>query len=93
MKNLGWSGGGVIDYQIKRIPVNKGLYSLNDQYFVEDVIQIEENEIFVDGGAYVGDTIQSFINKAKRKKVNSYKIIAFEPDENNYSVLKNFFWE
>lgn len=80
----------VVDYRTKRIPIGKGMYSEYDQYFVKDIVQPEENEVFVDAGAFIGDTIQSFINIAKRKKV-SYKIIAFEPDDKNERLLKKFF--
>lgn len=82
--------GGVIDYRTKGTPIKKGLYSEYDQYFVKDIIQIDENEVFVDCGAFIGDTIQAFTNRAKREIAN-YKIIAFEPDEKNYRLLNKFF--
>lgn len=79
---------GVINYRTKRIPIAKGLYSERDQYFVKDIVQIQENEVFVDAGAFIGDTIQEFLNRAK--KINC-RIIAFEPDEANYKILKKFY--
>lgn len=82
--------GGAIDYRTKRLPIRKGLYSEYDQYFVKDIIQLEENEVFVDCGAFIGDTIQIFMNIAKRNKV-SYKIVAFEPDDRNERILNKFF--
>lgn len=77
-----------INYRTKHIPIRKGLYEYG-QYFVDDIVQIEENEIFIDGGAFIGDTILTFMNKAKKK--TNYKIIAFEPDEKNYKLLYKFF--
>lgn len=36
-------------------------YTWKDQYFVKDIISLSKNEIFVDCGAYNGDTISAFI--------------------------------
>jgi FkbM family methyltransferase len=44
------------------------------------------NEVFVDLGAYVGDTIEQYINK---KSGVFGKIFAFEPDIRNFSALLN----
>lgn len=56
----------------------------NNQYFPIDIIQLNENEIFVDGGAFDGDTIRNFLNITQGK----YKYIyAFEPDYQNYTKL------
>lgn len=47
---------------------------------------IDENEVFVDCGAYVGDTIEQYIwNRDGVFK----KIIAFEPDKMNYQAMHN----
>lgn len=62
----------------------ENLYDPN-HYFAEDVIKLE-NEIFIDCGAFTGDTIQGLLAKSKPQKV-----FAFEPDEKNYQTLvKNF---
>ena len=54
------------------------------QYF--DVWIPRESEIFVDCGAYDGDTIEQFIKWTD----SAYeKIYAFEPTENNYRKIKN----
>ena len=74
-----------------REPIPEGLYSGTDQYFPEDVIRIDENEIFIDGGAYIGDTIQQFWNIAKGTGNKPKKIVAFEPDTRNYRVLQKFY--
>lgn len=55
---------------------------------------IGTNEVFVDCGAYTGDSVSSFVEFVE----NRYKkVLAFEPDTNNYKVLLNnvdkFKWE
>lgn len=73
----------------RRIPGN--LWSDNDQYFVKGIIRLNSGEVFVDGGAFVGDTIQHLYNYAKRGKAGIKKVIAFEPDKGNLARLqKNF---
>lgn len=56
------------------------------QYFPEDLFTLSEHECFVDGGAYIGDTLESFL-KVVNKKFDSYH--AFEMDRENYDVLRN----
>lgn len=51
----------------------------------KNIFHISDDEIFVDAGAYDGDTVKEFI-----ENVNSYKkIIAFEPAEKNFNKLKS----
>jgi FkbM family methyltransferase len=61
--------------------------SFDDQYFPRDIVKIINNELFVDCGAFDGDTIAAF-----QKMSNSeYKeIIALEPDPANYNKLMSF---
>ena len=55
------------------------------QYFQKDVFGPVEDEVFVDGGAYVGDTILPFMKYCG----GGYKrIYAWEPDESNLKALK-----
>lgn len=58
----------------------------NSQYFPDIVMQkLGKNETFVDLGAFIGDSIQEFIDATS----NSYKkIMAFEPDLYNYKKGK-----
>lgn len=63
---------------------SENLYDPN-HYFAEDIVDLE-NEIFVDCGAFTGDTIQELLAKSMPQKV-----FAFEPDEKNFQTLvKNF---
>lgn len=59
----------------------------SSQYFPDIVMQtLRKNEIFVDVGAYVGDSVQEFIDATS----DCYKkIIAFEPDPYNFEKAKN----
>jgi len=54
------------------------------QYFPEGMITLSDREVFVDGGAYSGDTLLAFIRKAN----NKYKRCdAFEPEPENAARL------
>ncbi len=53
-----------------------------NQYF-HPKVKPEDNDIIVDAGAYIGDTIEEII----KQNINYKKIYAFEPDNENYSKL------
>ena len=48
-----------------------------DQYFPEGIIKLGDSEVFVDGGAYTGDTLQTFIRKTEGRYAGCR---AFEPE-------------
>lgn len=75
-------------YRTDRIPIEKDCYSEDDQYFVDDIVRVADGEVFIDGGAYVGDTIQELMKIAHRDKVKIKRIVAFEPNEENYRILR-----
>lgn len=59
---------------------------MEQEYFCEELFPITETETYVDCGTYTGDTIEKFIKYTK----NEYsKIIAFEPDSDNFRILKH----
>lgn len=59
-------------------------YNYFDQYFPKDIIKFSNNEVFVDGGGFTGDTLLRF-----RKLCPNYKrIVTFEPDKRNISRMK-----
>lgn len=62
------------------------IYDLIDpaQYFVKDIVQLSQSEVFFDGGAYIGDTLQEFI-----KNTNGHykKVFCAEPDISSYDSL------
>jgi len=53
-----------------------------EQYF-NNLIPIEQVGVLVDGGAYIGDSAESFIKFNPHYK----KIYCFEPDEQNYDLM------
>ena len=57
----------------------------DEQYFtLPQFLSDSQTEVFVDLGAYVGDTIEQYINK---RSGMFKKIYAFEPDSLNFSAL------
>jgi FkbM family methyltransferase len=56
------------------------------QYFPTDLLQLSDNEVFVDCGAYDGDTIADF-RRASNDRFE--RIIAFEPDPANFDSLQS----
>ena len=59
------------------------------QYFDQDIIRLEKDEIFVDCGAFQGETVVDFIDALDRQKMNGWKeIIAIEADPNNVVRMK-----
>jgi len=57
-----------------------------EEYFAEDLVRLHDHEVFVDCGAYTGDTVASFMRHTPRFE----RIIAFEPDPSNYAELERY---
>jgi FkbM family methyltransferase len=55
------------------------------QYFPADLLQFSDDEVFIDCGAYDGDTVAEF---RKASKNHFSQLIAFEPDAANFDSLK-----
>lgn len=55
----------------------------SEEYFPGNFWRLSNEEVFVDVGAYNGDTLKSFLKNTKRFK----KYIALEPDKKNYDDL------
>jgi FkbM family methyltransferase len=75
----------VVDF---RLTFDFSLYNLisdKNQYFSEAFINFGENDIFVDGGGFDGDTTLNFIKKVNNKY---NKILFFEPDEDSFLKAK-----
>lgn len=73
---LNFKVSGKIEYLLKAEKEKSFVY--------KNILQISDEEIFVDLGAYDGDTIREFIEAGKGK----YKrIFAFEADEKNFKKL------
>ncbi len=58
------------------------------QYFEEDIVKLSGHEVFVDCGAYDGDSAAAFTEALDRQGIGTYDaIISFEPDEGNFKKL------
>lgn len=56
-------------------------------YFPEEVFRLDPDEIFIDGGAFDGDTIRAFLDACG----GQFKTIhAFEPDPRNFARLQTW---
>ena len=53
-------------------------------YFRDELFLLNEDETFVDCGAFDGDTLQLFLEKSRQ---SFRRVIAFEPDPENYDKL------
>lgn len=62
--------------------------STSPQYFEQGIITLEENEVFVDGGGYTGDTIREFRQQMQQVNAKYKRIHTFEPDQNNVEMIK-----
>lgn len=65
----------------------KNIKDFESEYFDKKIINLSNSEVFLDGGAYDGDTIKMIIKESKNR-FNS--IYAFEPDNQNYKKLSVF---
>lgn len=59
--------------------------SRKEQYFPKDIIELSEREVFVDGGAYTGDTLLTFMRFTGGRCA---RCCAFEPDPATAEKLK-----
>ncbi len=81
----------IIEYRVLRNPLEPYVYSLNNQYFVEGIVELADEEVFVDCGAFVGDTIQHLFDYAKKTNKTVGRVIAFEPEHKNYEILRKYY--
>ncbi|MGI5870069.1 MAG: FkbM family methyltransferase [Kiritimatiellia bacterium] len=55
-----------------------------EQYFPRDVVRLSDHEVFVDCGAFTGDTVERFVAAAGGCHAG---IVCFEPDPENFNRL------
>ncbi|MDR2357949.1 MAG: FkbM family methyltransferase [Oscillospiraceae bacterium] len=55
-------------------------------YYEEGVVALGNREIFLDGGAYDGDSAEEFIKMVKNTNGGGYGVFAFEPDAANFEA-------
>lgn len=58
---------------------------VQNQYFDEEIISLTDREVFIDCGAYTGDTLESFASRVEKFS----KYYALEPDERCFDRLCN----
>jgi FkbM family methyltransferase len=58
-----------------------------DMYFPPDLVRLSPEEVFVDCGAFNGDTIRAYLAKAEGR---FHHIYAFEPDAANLRALDSY---
>jgi len=56
--------------------------------FNNDLVHLENNEVFIDGGAFTGDSTLEFINACMRQNLTYKNIICFEPDSMIFKELQ-----
>ncbi len=56
--------------------------------FNNDVIHLTGNEVFIDGGAFTGDSTREFIDACARNKLAYRQIICYEPDPQIFEQLQ-----
>lgn len=61
--------------------------SRDDIYFPQDLIVVDENEVFIDCGAYTGDSLANFLTVSGGKFKN---YVGLEPDRINFNLLQKF---
>jgi FkbM family methyltransferase len=75
---------GMIRYRQTRSVTDYPFHYVKEpQYFINE-LELCPNEIFIDCGAFIGDTIDQYSKYQKQYK----RIIAFEPDLKNFEKLK-----
>lgn len=60
-------------------------------YFNNDVLSISENEIYIDVGAFDGDSIETFVQACSDSNLDYEYIYGIEPDPDCYSQLERNF--
>ncbi|WP_144678204.1 FkbM family methyltransferase [Desulfitobacterium sp. LBE] len=64
--------------------------SAGPEYFDPEIIKLHSNEVFIDGGCYIGDTVQEFTRQLRIKNTGGHKhIYSFEPDIEAYNKALN----
>ena len=64
-------------------------YSKKSQYFDDEIISFGDAEVFIDCGAYDGDTVMEFTNALRNMGGHYKKIIAFEADPMNAEKMRS----
>lgn len=74
-----------IKYRKTHNPKDVPKYSKHNQYFVKDLFSLSDSEVFIDCGAFDGDTVKDFI---KASNGHYQSIVCFEPVQEYHKRLK-----
>lgn len=61
------------------------LKSKDPQYFEQEIIKLSKDEIFLDGGAYIGDTVEEFLIQTNGEFASVY---SFEPEASKHEEFE-----
>jgi len=78
----------MIDFRCYSIIDDFPVSKRNDVYFRNEYIKFGNDEILIDCGAYIGDTIKLFKKVIKHFNGSVKKIVAFEPHVENFKILR-----
>ncbi|NVN88997.1 MAG: FkbM family methyltransferase [Desulfuromonadales bacterium] len=77
---------------ISKLSDARNVQGMNDSeaylQFNNDLIRLADDELFVDGGAFTGDSTLEFIKAVKKQQATYCKIICFEPDTRIFAELQ-----
>jgi FkbM family methyltransferase len=80
---------GIIKFRQTRNKKDYPICEWKSEYFIKE-LKLGKDEVFIDCGAYTGDTIYDFLRHCKKQ----YKrIVSFEPDSKNFEKLKKKYGE
>lgn len=74
-----------VNYRKTHDPKDAPKYTKHDQYFTKDIVPLTKHEVFIDCGAFDGDTMKEFM-KVTRGCYQS--IVCFEPVEEYHKRLE-----
>lgn len=79
-------------FQRFHFPMKGNCFSVNvatfPQYFPENLLTFAENELFVDCGAFDGDSLVEFAAQMWRSRISDWKAVAFEADRHNLGRIE-----
>ncbi len=81
----------VAAYLTDKTPIPHRYCHVKCQYF-EPLINFRGG-VFVDCGAYIGDTIKDFKKYINKRKIYDYRIVAFEADQSIVGLLKKYVYK
>lgn len=76
------------EFLAQRIRGNRAKPFDSNQYFPSDIISLRNGEVFIDCGAFHGETSLDFAGRMGKKGLDDFSIVAFEPDARNAEIMK-----